>query len=171
MAAGCLPVCHHPEHHRFHRLHVRHKDGPAAGAQRLGRLQGLLGSAELLHADGPGAGVRLRHGRRQALQKGPAGRRRSVPQQYAGHRGHHLHLHHLLLAELGLRPDRRHPAGQGNGAPGPHRGLSPADCLRLFGLRHLARGPVRLHPPGPGAGRNSARSCIRPPSPTRCFTP
>ena len=111
----------------------------AAGAQRLGRFQGLLGSAEFLHADG----LVLVFGSAMAAAKPckrPCSRRRSVPQQYAGHRGHHLHLHHLLLAELGLRPDRRHPAGQGSGAPGPHRGLSPADCLRLFGLRHLARG-------------------------------
>ena len=48
--------------------------------------------------------------------------------------GYHLRVHHLLLAQLGLWPDCRRPAGQGCGPPGTGCGLSPADCLRLFRL-------------------------------------
>ena len=74
----------------------------------------------------------------------------------AGHRDHHHGLHHLLLAELGLRPGGGRSAGQGSGPPRSHRGLSSADRLRLLRLRDLARGSVRLHPPGPG-GRQGLR--------------
>ena len=62
----------------------------------------------------------------------------------------------VLLAELGLRPGGGRSAGQGSGPPRSHRGLSSADRLRLLRLRDLARGSVRLHPPGPG-GRQGLR--------------
>lgn len=42
---------------------------------------GLLGPAELFHADGPSAGFRFCHGIRPPLQEGAARCGRSVPQQ------------------------------------------------------------------------------------------
>ena len=87
------------------------KMGAAEGAQCLGAPPAASGACWPSPCRWLCAGVRLRHGFRQALQEGAAVRGRYVPQQHAGHRGHHLHFHHLLLAELGLRPDRRRSAG------------------------------------------------------------
>ena len=58
-----------------------------------------------------------------------------------------------MLAQLGLRPGGRCAAGQGGGQAGPHRGLSLADRLRLFRLRHLARRSLRIHSPDAGHRR------------------
>ena len=160
MAAGRLPVRRHPEHHCLRRRDAGHRHGAFEGAERMGLQRRLLGSAGLLHADGTGAGAGQCHGLRQALQKGAAGRGRHVSQQHAGHRGHHLCFHRLLLAELGLRSGHRRPAGQGGGAPCAYRGLPPADRLRLLRLRHLARRTVRLHPSGSGGRQDLWRSAV-----------
>ena len=76
---------------------------------------------------------------------------KKVLRKAAGH--HHHGLHRVLLAQLGLRPGGRCAAGQGGGQAGPHRGLSLADRLRLFRLRHLARRSLRIHSPDAGHRR------------------
>ena len=61
----------------------------------------------------PGAGAGLRHGLRQGVQEGAGSDCHLGSRQKERNPGYHLRVHHLLLAQLGLWPDCRRPAGQG----------------------------------------------------------
>ena len=171
VASGSIPVRHHPDHRGLYRCHDRYAAGsPGIGVVLggPGRSQGwLLEPAVLRHADGPCAGAGLRHGLRQGVQEGAGSDCHLGSRQKERNPGYHLRVHHLLLAQLGLWPDCRRPAGQGCGPPGTGCGLSPADCLRLFRLCDLARRPVGVHPSANWRhGLRGAWSCI--PGPGYC---
>ena len=167
LAAGPIPVRRHPDLRGLCGRHDRHsawgpsRCWPATGAIPDGFWGLLAFSMQMALVLVLGSAMASAKPCKTVLRKR---RLRLCHKNMQRHRHHHLGLHRLLLAQLGLRPGRpalcwprRWPSGV------RHRGLSLADRLRLLRLRHLARRPLRLHSPArwsPGGTEVLVRSPI-----------